>query len=65
MGNGAVAISFLSWEWFKGCLHQGWVYFHSLQLSGIPDPQPAISSRKQAQQPYEREFTIKSHCYAT
>lgn len=54
-----------SWQWIKGCLHQGWASFHSLQLFGTPDPEPAIASRKQAQKQYQREFTVKSYCYTT
>lgn len=55
----------IGWQWIKGCLHQGWASFHSLQLFGTPDPEPAIASRKQAQKQYQREFTVKSYCYST
>ena len=55
----------IGWQWVKGCLYQGWQSFHSLQLFGTPDPEPAIASKKQAQKQYEREFRVKSYCYAT
>ncbi|MCG6138598.1 MAG: hypothetical protein MET45_28955, partial [Nostoc sp. LLA-1] len=55
----------IGWQWVKGCLHQGWESFHSLQLFGTPDPEPAIASKKQAQRQYEREFRVKSYCYST
>lgn len=54
----------LGWEWVLGTLYQGWQLFHTLQLSGFPDPEPAIASRKQSQQQYLREFTVRSSCYA-
>lgn len=52
------------WEWVKGSLPQGWKRFDSLSLTGKPDPEPAMASRKQAQKQYLREFTVRSYSYA-
>lgn len=54
----------IGWEWVKGSLHQRWRREVSLHLSGQPDSQPAMASRKQAQKQYLREFTVKSKSYA-
>lgn len=54
----------LGWQWVQATLHQGWQLFHTLQLSGNPDPEPAKASRQQEQQQYLREFTVRSYCSA-
>jgi len=54
----------IGWNWFKGCLHQDWQLFPTILLLGGTDPDPAISSKKQAQQQFEREFTVKSYQFA-
>ena len=54
----------IGWNWLKGCLHQDWHLFPTLALHGGVDPEPAISSKKQAQQQFEREFTVKSYRFA-
>jgi hypothetical protein len=54
----------IGWNWLKGCLHQEWRLFPTLALQGGADPQPAISSKKQAQRQFEREFTAKSYRFA-
>ena len=54
----------LGWEWVKLTLTRGWERFQTLQLSGKPDPEPAIASRRQAQKQFEREFTVRSYNYA-
>ena len=51
----------IGWNWVKGCLHQDWQLFPTISLLGHPDPAPAIASKKQAQQQFEREFTVKSY----
>ena len=50
----------IGWNWLKGCLHQDWQLFPTFSLLGHPDPEPAVASKKQAQQQFEREFTVKS-----
>ncbi len=54
----------IGWNWLKGCLHQDWHLFPTLALHGGVDPEPAIASKKQAQQQFEREFTVKSYRFA-
>ena len=51
----------IGWNWVKGCLHQDWQLFPTISLLGHPAPAPAIASKKQAQQQFEREFTVKSY----
>lgn len=55
----------IGWEWLKGCWHQNWTLFPTLALQGGSDPEPAIASKKQAQQQLEREFIVKSYRFAT
>ncbi len=44
---------------------QGWDLFETLFLSGKPDPDPAIASRKQYEQErYRLEFTVRTFDYA-
>lgn len=54
----------LGWEWVKLALTQSWTLFQTLCLSGKPDTEPAIASRKQADKRFLREFTVKSYNYA-
>lgn len=54
----------IGWNWLKGCLHQGWQLFPTISLQGCPDPEPATASKQQAQQQFEREFTVKSYQFA-
>lgn len=54
----------IGWEWLKGCWHQNWHLFATLTLQGGADPEPAIASKKQAQQQLEREFIVKSYQFA-
>lgn len=51
----------IGWNWLKGCLHKDWALFPSIVLQGGADPAPAIASKKQAQQPSKREFTVQSY----
>lgn len=51
----------IGWNWLKGCLHKDWALFPSIQLQGGHDPDPAIASKKQAQQQSNREFTVQSY----
>ncbi len=55
----------IGWNWVKGCLHQGWRLFFTISLQGQADPDPAIASKKQAQQRFEREFTVKSYRFVS
>lgn len=54
----------IGWNWLKGCFHQGWHLFPTISLHGGADPEPAIASKKQVQQQFEREFTVKSYRFA-
>ncbi len=55
----------IGWAWVKTALTQGWELFETLFLSGKPDPDPAIASRKQYEQKrYRLEFTIRTFDYA-
>jgi hypothetical protein len=55
----------IGWNWVKGCLHQGWQLFLTVSLQGHPDPEPALASKKQIQQQFQREFTVKSYQFAS
>ncbi len=54
----------IGWNWVKGCLHQDWFLFPTIALQGGTDPDPAIASKKQAQQQFKREFTAKFYRFA-
>jgi hypothetical protein len=54
----------IGWNWLKGCLHKNWKLFPTILLQGGVDPDPAIASKKQTQQQFEREFTLKSYQFA-
>jgi hypothetical protein len=54
----------IGWEWVKGVLYRGWKLFSILCLSGHPDPDLAIASKKQAQKSLEREFRVRTFSYA-
>ncbi len=55
----------IGWDWVRAVLYKGWKLFCSFLLSGKPDPEPAIASRKQAQKQFEREFTVRTYSYVT
>jgi hypothetical protein len=55
----------IGWNWVKGVLHQGWQLFQTISLSSTPDPEPAFASDNQLQKQLEREFTIRSHRFAS
>jgi len=54
----------IDWNWLKGRLHQDWQLFPTIALQGNTDPASAIASKKQAQQQFKREFTVKSYRFA-
>lgn len=54
----------IGWNWLKGCLHKDWSLFPSMYLQGGSDPEPAIASKRQAQQLSQREFTVKAYQFA-
>ncbi len=54
----------IGWNWFKGCLHQGWHLFSTISLGGYTDPEPVVAS-KQAQQQFQREFTVRAYRFAS
>jgi hypothetical protein len=55
----------IGWNWVKGVLHQGWQLFPTISLSTSIDPEPAFASDQQLQKQLEREFTIRSHRFAS
>lgn len=55
----------IGWNWVKGCLHQGWQLFLTVSLQGHTDPEPTFASKKQIQQQFQREFTVKSYQFAS
>ena len=55
----------IGWDWVRGVLHRGWKLFRCFGLRGHADPEPAVASYNQAQKQFEREFTVRSYCFAT
>lgn len=55
----------IGWDWVRGVLHRGWKLFRCFSLSGHADPEPAVASYNQVQKQFEREFTVRSYCFAT
>jgi hypothetical protein len=55
----------IGWDWFRGILHQGWRWCHSISLSGKPDPDPVFASQAQKRKQPEREFTIHSYSFVS
>lgn len=53
----------IGWEWVKTALTSGWDLFQTLCLSGLPDPEPAKASRKQDNNKYQLEFTVRNYKY--
>jgi hypothetical protein len=50
----------IGWNWIRLCLTQQSKIQVYPFLSGLPDPQPAIASRRQHNDSFEREFTVLS-----
>ena len=48
----------LGWNWVHLCLTHNWKIEIHCSLSGQPDPQPAVASKKQRDRSLEREFTV-------
>jgi hypothetical protein len=55
----------IGWSWVKSALYRQRQLFHTLCLSGQPDPEPVLASRKDLQRQLEREFAVKSSSYVT
>jgi hypothetical protein len=53
----------IGWQWVKSALTNGWDLFQTLYLSGLPDPEPAKASRKQDNNKYQLEFTVRNYKY--
>jgi len=51
----------IGWQWGKTALVRGWALCTRLHLSGQPDPEPAISSRRQANN--HPVMSFKMACY--
>ncbi|WP_088894885.1 transposase [Leptolyngbya ohadii] len=50
----------LGWNWIRLAITQQWKIQVYSFLSSLPDPQPAIASRRQLNDSFEREFTVLS-----
>ena len=50
----------LGWNWIRLALTRHWPIELYRFLSSAPDPQPAISSRRQLDDSLKREFTVLS-----
>jgi hypothetical protein len=55
----------IGWEWIQGFLSRGWRLFPTICLCGDVDPEPAISSQKQARKFLEREFHVRNFSFAS
>lgn len=51
----------LGWNWIRLAITQQWKIQVYLFLSSLPDPQPAVASKRQQNDFFEREFTVLSH----
>ena len=55
----------LGWNWIRLAITQQWkIQIYSF-LSSLPDPQPAIASKQQQNDSFEREFTVLSRSPAS
>ena len=50
----------LGWNWIRLAITQQWKIQVYPFLSSLPDPQPAIASKRQQNDSFEREFTVLS-----
>lgn len=54
----------IGWDWIKMALTKGLELITRLHLSGEPDPQPAMASRKQHRKKSAPRFSVQFACYA-
>ena len=50
----------LGWNWIRLALTQQWNIQVYPFLSSLPDPQPAVASKRQRDDSFNREFTVLS-----
>ena len=50
----------LGWNWIRLAITQQWKIQAYRFLSSLPDPQPAIASKRQHDRSFEREFIVLS-----
>ncbi len=55
----------LGWNWIRLAITHQWQIQVSQFLSSLPDPQPAIASKRQQDDSLKREFTVLSHIPAS
>jgi hypothetical protein len=55
----------LGWNWIRLAITQQWKIQVYPFLSSLPDPQPAIASKRQQNDSFEREFTVLSRLPAS
>jgi len=55
----------LGWNWIRLALTQQWTIQVYPFLSSLPDPQPAVASKRQRDDSSNREFTVISHIPAS
>jgi hypothetical protein len=48
----------IGWNWIRLAITQQWKIQVYLFLCGLPDPQPAIASKRQHNDSFQREFTV-------
>ena len=51
----------LGWNWIRLAITRQWKIQVYPFLSSLPDPQPAIASKRQQNDSFKREFTVLSH----
>lgn len=55
----------LGWNWVRLAITHQWKIQVFQFLSSLPDPQPAIASKRQHEDSFRREFTVLSHIPAS
>gem|GEM_PF-3498993 len=54
------------WQWVKTVLMEGWQLIGSVYFKSNHDPEPVITSRKQARQKRQQlELKVQTYCYRT
>jgi hypothetical protein len=55
----------LGWNWIRLAITQQWTIQVDRFLSSLPDPQPAIASKRQHEDSFKLEFTVLSRISAS
>lgn len=53
----------IGWKWVRRAFIKGYELITQLRLSPLPDPEPAIASRKQAKERTELSFSVRFEVY--